>query len=327
MQLGTGFWASRAFLSAVELGVFRELAKKPADLATLRTRLSLHERSARDFFDTLVALGVIDRGEDGIYRNTPASDLYLDPAKPSYIGGIFEMAAGRLYAAWAGLTDALRTGRPQNEARDSDDTFAALYADPERLELFLRAMAGISRPTAQAVATAFPWQDVHSFADIGCAAGGFPVEIVRIHPHLVATGFDLPPVRPVFERYVREHGVADRLTFQAGSFFDDPLPSADVLVMGHILHDWDLPTKKSLLAKAHAALPPGGTLLVYDAMIDDARRENAFGLLMSLNMLVETPGGFDYTGADCIGWMREAGFREARVERLPGPYAMAVAIK
>jgi hypothetical protein len=134
-------------------------------------------------------------------------------------------------------------------------------------------------------------------------------------------------VQPVFERYVAQQGLAQRLTFQAGDFFKDPLPGVDVLVMGHILHDWSLEEKKLLLRKAHEALPSGGALIVYDAMIDDERRENAFGLLMSLNMLIETPAGFDYTGADCRGWMQEAGFNNVRIEPLQGPYSMAVGQK
>lgn len=98
-------------------------------------------------------------------------------------------------------------------------------------------------------------------------------------------------------------------------------------MMGHILHDWDLETKRMLLAKSYEALPEGGALLVYDAIIDDERAKNAFGLLMSLNMLIESPGGFDYTGADCMGWMSDAGFRETRVEHLIGPDSMVVGIK
>jgi hypothetical protein len=161
----------------------------------------------------------------------------------------------------------------------------------------------------------------------GTASGDKVAEIARAHPHLTGIGFDLPTVCPVFERYVAQHGLDERLTFQAGDFFKDPLPGVDVLVMGHILHDWSLEEKKLLLRKAHEALPSGGALIVYDAMIDDERRENAFGLLMSLNMLIETPAGFDYTGADCRGWMQEAGFNNVRIEPLQGPYSMAVGQK
>jgi hypothetical protein len=82
-----------------------------------------------------------------------------------------------------------------------------------------------------------------------------------------------------------------------------------------------------LIGKAYDALPAGGAYIVYESIIDDGRSKNAFGLMMSLNMLIETNGGFDYTGADCEGWMRDAGFKETRVEHLTGPDSMVVGIK
>lgn len=151
--------------------------------------------------------------------------------------------------------------------------------------------------------------------------------MAREHPHLTGLNFDLPVVEPIFNDYVKQHGLTDRLKFKAGDFFNEPLPEADVVMMGHILHDWNSDEKRMLIAKAYAAVPTGGALLVYEALIDDERRRNAFGLLMSLNMLIETPGGFDFTGADCSRWMKEAGFRETRVEHLAGPDSMVVAIK
>ncbi|RJF94791.1 methyltransferase [Oleomonas cavernae] len=326
MQLGLGFWDSKTLLSAVELGVFTELAAGPADLPTLQARLKLHPRAARDFFDALVALKLLER-DNGAYRNSPDTDLFLDKAKPSYVGGILEMANARLYGFWGSLTEALQTGEAQNEGKNSEDFFAALYAEPERLRGFLRAMSGISAGAAQAIAAKFDWSKYKTFADVGAAQGMVPVVVARAHPHLRGVGFDLPAVRPVFEEFIAEQGLSDRISFQAGSFFDDPMPSVEVIVMGHILHDWDLAEKRLLLDKAFAALPKGGAVIVYDAVIDDERRENAFGLLMSLNMLIETHGGFDYTGADCQTWMREAGFVSTRVEPLVGPDSMVIGYK
>lgn len=326
MQLGLGFWGSKTLLSAIELGLFTELAAGPLEAASIASRLELHDRGLRDFLDALVALGMLER-EDGKYRNTPETNFFLDRTKPSYTGGILEMANARLYPYWGSLTEALKTGQPQNEAKKGGDLFAALYSDPARLRQFLAAMTGISLGSAQAIATKFPWRDYQTFTDIGCAQGGLPVQVALAQPHLRGAGFDLPQVKPIFEEYVASFGLSDRVRFSEGSFFNDPLPHSDVLVMGHILHDWDLETKRLLLKKAHAALPSGGALIVHEALIDDDRRQNAFGLLMSLNMLIETPGGFDYTGADCSGWMREAGFRESRVEHLLGPDSMVVGIK
>jgi hypothetical protein len=326
LQLGFGFWGSKVLLSAVELGVFSVLAPGPLDAQTLMARLGLHPRSARDFLDALVALRLLER-RGPHYANTPATDLFLDRAKPSYIGGILEMVNMRLYPLWGALTDALRTGQPQNETTRGENFFTALYADPRQLAGFLQAMTGLSLGTAQALAQKFPWAHYHTFLDVGTAQGGLPVQLALAHPHLSGGGFDLPPIRPIFEQYIHGHGLSDRVQFYAGDFFQDALPPAEVLIMGHILCDWNLDEKRLLLCKAYEALPPSGALIVYEPLIDDQRSENAFGLLMSLNMLIETTGGFEYTGADCAAWMRDAGFRDTRVEHLIGPDAMVVGIK
>jgi hypothetical protein len=326
LSLGMSFWNAKALLSAVELGLFDALAEAPTDEETLRRKLGLHPRSSRDFFDALVALKLLER-EDGIYRNTPETDFFLVRARPSYVGGLLEMANARLYESWGRLTEALKTGRRQSENKEEGDLFAALYADPERLRGFLAAMSGVSAGAANAIAAKFPWSDYTSFIDVGAAQGMVPVTLARAHPHLTGGGFDLPQVRPIFDAFVAANGLSDRLHFHAGDFFADALPQTEVVIMGHILHDWDLDQKRLLLKKAHGALPPGGALIVYEALIDDDRRENAFGLLMSLNMLIETAGGFDYTGADCQGWMIDAGFSQTRVEHLVGPDSMVIGIK
>ncbi|HEX5414946.1 MAG TPA: methyltransferase, partial [Chloroflexota bacterium] len=287
LQLGWGFWGSKTLLSAVELGVFTELAQGQLDAEELRVRLGLHPRGARDFFDALVALGVLDRTA-GRYQNAPDADRFLDRTKPSYLGGLFEMANTGLYATWGKLTDALRTGQPQSPQADGS-FFAALYADPVRLRRFLLGMTGASISAAGPLVRAFPWESYRTFLDVGTAQGCLPVELARAYPHLRGTGLDVPAVRPIFEEYVAVAGVGARLRFHAADFFVDPLPSADVLIMGQILQDWDLERKRLLLAKAYAALPAGGALVVYEPMIDDERCKNAFGLLMSLNLQVVLP--------------------------------------
>lgn len=327
MQTGLAFWASKALLSAVEMEVFTELARGPESLESLTGRLGLHPRSSRDFLDALVALGFLER-QDGKYSNTPSTDLFLDKRKPSYIGGMLEMANKRLFHHWGYLTTALRTGEHQNEAAHGEpDVFATLYADPTRLKGFLRAMTGISRGSNLAIASQFDWTPYRSAADCGTAQGDLIVQVALQNPHLSGVGFDLPEVAPIFEEHVEAHDLSSRIRFIPGSFFTDPLPKADVIMMGHILHDWNLEEKKMLIRKAYEAIPEGGALIAYDAMIDNDRNTNAFGLLMSLNMLIETPGGFDYTGADCMGWIKEAGFKEARVEHLVGPDSMVIGIK
>jgi len=326
VKLGKAFRASKALFSAVELGVFGALAGGPRDLESLRAEIGISERGARDFFDSLVALGLLDRDEAGRYWNTPETDLYLDRNKPTYIGGELDHFSKRGYPHWHGLTAALKTGKPQSIA-SAGNYFSDLYSDPAMVETYTEGMTSSARLVAPAIVTKFPWRRYRTVIDIGCSQGGLPIEIARAHPHLRGGGFDLPPVRPRFESYVKQHGFADRLCFYAGDFRRDPLPPADVLIIGRVLHNWDLATKTKLLKNAYDALPPAGALIVYERMIDDGRQANAAGLLASLNMLIMTDGGFDYTRTDLMDWMRDTGFHEIQAEPLTAELCMMVGLK
>src|SRR5262249_12100890 len=260
------------------------------------------------------------------YANAVDTAFYLDRNKSSYLGDELEFLNAQLYARWEALATAVRSGKPQSGAGAAGN-YPTRYADTATLENFAKAMTALTLPVARALANRFPWQNHRTVCDIGGAEGCLPVELALAHQHLTGGGFDLPPLGPLFVRYTDAHGCSNRLRFHAGDFFRDPLPAADVLVMGRILHNWDMATKKMLLAKALDALPTGGALIVYERLIDDERRTNVAGLLASLNMLIMTAGGFDYTGADCSGWMREIGFRHIRVEPLTTAQSMVVGIK
>jgi hypothetical protein len=326
MEIGHAFRASKTLLSAVELGVFTALAGGPLGSEALRKQANLHERGARDFFDALVALGMLVRQKDGRYANSAEADHYLDRNKPTYVGGLLERFSAQQYGLWSSLTAALSTGQPQCD-KSMVSNFAPLYSDEASADLYVRSMTTRTLPVAKALAAGFPWADYGTFVDVGASQGCLSVEIALAHPHVSGGGFDLPPLAPLFDSYVQRHSLSKRLQFYPGDFFRDPLPTADVLVIGRVLHNWDLATKKMLLTKAHDALPPGGALIVYERLIDDERRVNADGLLSSLQMLLASTGGFDFTGADCIGWMREAGFRDTRIEPLTADQSMVVGIR
>ncbi|HZZ47946.1 MAG TPA: methyltransferase [Pseudonocardia sp.] len=325
-EMASAYWASRTLLSAVDLGVFAALAEGPLSGEELRLRLALHGRGSQDFFDALVALGMLDRREDG-YRNTTDTDLYLVPGKPSYLGGMLEFHSSFQYQPWSSLTEALRTGNDQSEQASDADQFAAIYEDSDLLVRVVTAMTGYSAGSAIALANIFPWDQYQTFCDLGTAQGMVPVQLTQRHQHLRGIGFDLPPVGPIFEKFVADYGLSSRVRFVGGDFFADPLPPAEVYVLGHVLHDWGLEAKQTLLRRVFDALPSDGAVIVYEMLIDDERRTNAAGLLMSLNMLVLTHDGFDYTGADCKGWMTEAGFRDSYVQHLVGPESMVVGFK
>ena len=331
MEVGMGFWPAKVLLSAVELGLFTRLAAGSMTGRELRTALELHPRSDPDFFDTLVALRFLERdgtGPDARYRNTAETALFLDRTSPQYMGGFLEMANARLYPFWGDLTEALRTGRPQNEIkRTGQPMFAELYSRPERLEQFMNAMAGISAGNFRSFAEKFDFSRYRTLCDVGGATGQLALYVAERHPHMRCTSADLPEVTRIAERRIAAAGLADRVTARPLDFLADPLPGADVITMGMILHDWNLEKKQQLVRAAYEALPPGGAFVVIENLIDDERRENAFGLMMSLNMLIEFGDAFDFSAADFAGWCREAGFRRTEVIPLGGPASAGVAYK
>jgi predicted O-methyltransferase YrrM len=331
MQVGMGFWGSKTLLSAVELELFTKLGSERMTGPQITEALGLHPRAIPDFPDALVALGLLERegeGSDALYGNTEAGAAFLDKASPAYVGGILEMANARLYGFWGDLTEALQTGQPQNEIKHTGKPmFEELYSDEARLEQFMNAMAGISAGPFMALAEKFDFSKYERLCDAGGATGQLSIIVANRHPHMRCTSFDLPVVEPIATRTIEAAGLSDRVEAVGGDFFADPLPKADVITMGLILHDWNLENKKHLVKAAYNALPEGGAFIAIENIIDDTRRENAFGLLMSLNMLVEFGDAFDFTGSDFAGWCKEAGFKEVDVVPLAGPTSAAVAYK
>lgn len=331
LQTAFSFWSSKVLLTAVEFGVFTKLGQRRITGAELGGELGLHPRGISDFFDALVAMKFLDREGDGSgakYFNTPAGALYLDRNSPRYVGGILVMLNARLFKFWHDLPEALRTGKPQNEVKHGQKgVFEELYAELPKLEQFMGAMTGLSRINFEAFAAKFDFSGFKTLCDVGGATGLLSIEAMKKHPHLRCISFDLPPVEAIARRHIAAVGLSDRIATASGDFFTDPLPKADVITMGMILHDWNLEKKMHLIRAAYDALPPGGALVAIEALIDDARRENVFGLLMSLNMLIEFGDAFDYSGADFRKWCGEVGFKRFEVIHLAGASSAAIAYK
>lgn len=324
-RIGFGFLASKALLSAVELGVFTELADGPLSREALVARLDLHPRHSADFLDALVALDLLER-EDGEYRNAPDADTYLDRNKETYIGGHFEWANARMYPLFGRLGETLRSGEPQGTRGENEDVFDQLYGDDDLFERFVAGMSGTSLRIAEILADAFEWEAYETVCDVGAAKGVVPVTVAEKNDHIEATAFDLPPLEPVATEFIANSEVEDRVTFHAGDVFAQKLPEHDVFVMGRLLHDFDLARKKKLVQRAYDALPEGGALIVYGTMIDDERREKDDALLTSLYIRVET-NGFDYTHEQCQTWLQEVGFAETEACDLPSRESVVVGRK
>jgi hypothetical protein len=331
MQVGMGFWASKTLLTAVKLELFTQLATQSLTGSEIKHRLGLHDRSLYDFLDALVAMGFLQKKgnkEHAVYSNAPDAELFLDKCKLTYVGGLLEMANNRLYPFWNFLEEGLKTGTPQNEIRTGRSTlFEELYQDKNKTREFVNAMGGAQAGNFIAFSTGFDFSGYKTFCDIGGSGAQLSAHVVSNNPHMRCISFDLPQVFPIALENLSKMGMADKVEVRSGDFFTDPFPMADVITMGNILHDWGINDKKMLIGKAFDALPKGGAFVAIENIIDDDRSKNLFGLLMSLNMLIETAEGFDYTASDFDSWAKEAGFTKTYLMPLTGPASAAVAIK
>jgi len=331
LKTGMGFWAAKTLLTAVKMELFTQMAGQRLSGAEIRHRLGLHERSLYDFLDALVAMGFLQKTgnmETAIYSNSPDTELFLDKCKLTYVGGILEMANNRLYPFWNFLEEGLKTGTPQNEIRTGRSSlFDEIYTDKNKTREFVNAMGGAQAGNFKSFVMQFDFSGYRTLCDVGGAGGQLCAQVAMNHPHVKCISYDLAPVSPIALENMSKMGMADKVEIRSGDFFNDPFPEADVITMGNILHDWGLKDKKRLISKAYDALPKGGSLVIIENIIDNERRENSFGLLMSLNMLIETAEGFDFTMADFDAWTREAGFSETYIMSLTGAASAAVAIK
>lgn len=333
MKIGMGFWASKVMLAAVKFELFTHLAAKGGMSATQVKQLldlKCSDRHVFDFLDTLASFGFLQREgllASAVYSNGPDTDFFLDKKKPSYLGGILEMANDRLYPFWGNLETGLRTGQQQNEAKTGNDFFGTLYSDPVRLRQFVNAMSGVQMGAFMSFAQQFDFSKAKTLVDIGGSGAHLSLMVAKHQPHMTCTSFDLPPVQPIAHENIAHFQLGDRVSAAVGDFFADAFPKADVVVMGNILHDWNEEKKVALMRKAYDALPAGGAFVAIENVIDNDRKQNVFGMLMSLNMLVETSDGFDYTFDDFTKWAQAAGFSRTAIMSLAGPTSAAIAYK
>lgn len=331
-----GFWASKAMLTAVKFELFTLLAGGSLSAKDIKEKLSLHctDRHVFDWLDTLVSLGFLDRKgllENAIYANATDTDFFLDKNKPSYMGGILEMANNRLYRFWGDLEEGLLTGEPQNEGKGNSqgnmEFFNELYKNADKLQEFMNAMSGIQTGNFMALVNQFDFSRYNTLLDIGGADGWLSIQVCLRHPGIHCITFDLPPVEPLAKKKIEGFKLNNRISTASGSFLNDGLPGADIITMGNILHGMNETMKQQLIQKAYSVLPDGGALIAIENVIDNDRRQNVFGLLMSLNMLIENGDGFDYTINDFEQWTKAAGFKRVELMPLTGPAYAAIAFK
>lgn len=302
IRLGNAFCEAKALLTAVQLNLFDTVNAHPLTEDEIRDRLGLHGRGLADFLRLLVALDLLESDGER-YTNSPSARRHLVQGESGYVGGFLRRTDQNRYPLWGRLADALRTGKPQY-----DGDFQQVLSTPAMLEHFVQMMDGLTQVLAPQLVEAYDWSNARSMVDIGGCRGNVAGHVVRANPGLTAHVFDMPQIEPFFTRHIEQMGLTGRLSFHGGDFFVDDLPSGDVVVMGHVLHNWDESQRKRLVEKAYRAVSPGGTLLVYDRMLDGHSASPTENLVISLDMLLVSEGGAEYTSEELRAHAESAGF-------------------
>jgi hypothetical protein len=336
MHIGMGFWSSQALLTAVKLKLFTLLANAALPEKEIKRKLALDcsDRHVFDWLDALVSVGLLERKgllQDALYSNAEDTDLFLDKNKKSYMGGILEMASNRLYRFWGDLENGLRTGQPQNEGKGNPlgnmEFFTDLYKDADKLQEFMNAMSGIQMGNFMVLVNQFDFNKYKTMLDLGGADGWLSIQVCLRHPDIQCTTFDLPPVEPLAKKKISGFNLSDRIQVASGDLLKDALPKAEIITMGNILHGLGEEAKQALVTKVYDSLPDGGAFMAIENVIDSDRKQNTFGLLMSLNMLIENGDAFDYTMEDFERWTIAVGFKRTERLALAGPTSAAIAYK
>jgi acetylserotonin O-methyltransferase len=328
LDLMDGFRASKALFVAVSLGLFDRLHAGRRTAEDLAAELGCAAHALERLLGALAAKGLLSADEHGRFANLEPATRFLRTDSPETLTGYILYSDRILYRLWGRLDDAIREGsnRWEQEFGSKEGIFDHFFSSDQDKETFLRGMHGLGLLSSPKATAAFDLSGYRMMVDLGGGTGHLVAEACRRYPELRGAVFDLPPVKPVAERYLREAGVEDRVQVLGGDFFTDPLPEGDLYAMSRILHDWSDDKVRKLLRRVQDRLPAGGALLICEQLLTSRKDGPATSLLQSLNMLVCTEGR-ERSAGEYEELLREAGFAAIRTARLQAPVDVMIATK
>lgn len=313
IELIEAFRRSKVMFAAVSLGVFDALARESLDVHVLAQRLAVKAEPLERLLNSCVALKLLRRSGE-FYENEPVASSYLCRESDQSLSGYILYSNDVLYRLWGHIEDAVREGTPrwQQTFGIEASIFGHFFRTEEAKEVFIRGMHGLGILSSSKIVAAFDLSRFHRMVDLGGATGHLAIAACELYPELRAVVFDLPQVVATARAYAdRSASAAPRIQVQAGDFFQDELPEADLFAMGRILHDWPEQKIEALLAKIFRRLPPGGGIVLAEKLVNEDKNGPISALLQSLNMLMCTEGK-ERTLNEYRKLLETAGFRDVR---------------
>lgn len=302
LQLSGGYWSTCALHAGVRLDIFSVLDGTPRTAREVAQLQSSDPRGTAMLLDALASLALLAKRDD-TYVATPFAAVYLSRTSPDYMGHII-MHHHHLVSGWSRLHEAVTTGAPVREpvSRGDDETVR---------ESFLMGMFNLASYLAPRISHAIDLSGSKRLLDLGGGPGTYAIHFCRANPGLSAVIYDLPTTQTFAEKTIARFDLLQRIAFTPGDYHVDPVPSGfDTAWLSHILHSDGPVTAAALLRTAVSSLNPGGTLMVQEFILDDAKDGPVFPALFSLNMLVGTEAGQSYSQSELTTMMTEAGLTQ-----------------
>ncbi len=310
-----GFMASRAILTALELDVFTAIGDG-GTAKQIAGKIQGAVRATEMLLNALVSLKLLEK-RDGVFHNTPLAARFFVEGTPDSARSA-QLHSANLWKRWSTLTEAVQAG-----------TTVAPKVDNGAVKPFIAAMDHNARGRARAVVQAVEVNGAKRLLDLGGGSGAYSIAFAQAAPGLHAEIVDAPEVLALAQDYVRQAGLADRITTQAGDMLSVPLEAGtyDLVLLSAICHMFSPEENKQLLERAYAALAPKGRLVISDFILEADKTAPRFAALFALNMLVNTRAGNSYSELEYEAWLKQAGFAESKRVRMPGPAGLMIATK
>lgn len=314
MRMASAFQESAVLFAASDLGVFKTLAGGTGMGGdALASALALDRRGLGLLLDACTATGLLEKSDDGLYRNSAESEAFLVPGRPGDLSQAIRYNRD-VVAAWGRLADLARTGRPvENPALHLGD-------DNARTRDFVLAMHGRALAMGPLVVPSLDLAGRQRLLDAGGGPGTFAVLAARANPGLRCTVLDLPAVAAIADGLIAAQGMAGRVTTLPGDYHTTPFPGGmEAVNFLGVLHQESPEAIRALLRRAHEALVPGGVVHVLDMMTDASRARPPFSALFAVNMALTTENGWVFSDRELEQWLREAGFGRIVIQPIPPP--------
>lgn len=304
-ELVTSYREAKVLFTAASMDLFSATSGKYTDAGRIAALKGLDPRAATIFLNALVSMGFLKKRAAG-YRNSGLAEKFLVPGNRNYVGNNLQYQ-DIIWNAWSELTQVVKTGEPP------EDLTSLLTNKPGFVEGYIRGMDNIAAAPAAEIVRLAGKKPVREMLDVGGGPGTYTAAFLKANPGMRGTILDLPATLKVTRKILKADPRRSRVLLRPGDYHtaDYGRGNCDLVLLSHITHDEGPAEILNMLRKSHAALKPGGRVVIHDFMLGHDMTAPKFAAMFSVHMLVYTNKGQVYSESDYTGMLKASGFCNA----------------